>query len=221
MIGHPPKHLDTINHDRQVNCTLCRVTQFHGREAEGCERRNHPRFCIVWYFWTNTLKFWTINTWLMNSSNMTWTPWNIFLLILPVYNIHCTWTVRAYPTYCAWTSTALSIQSTAILTLQWTFLHTKKKRKIVMSKVKGVHSSWVRLRFSEIQTCAKTSIFHFWHVYMWALFYFFIASLNTNLWGFLLVNRTFCFKSQEWRHVISVDGGIPALPQIKLTISYI
>ena len=90
-----------------------------------------------------------------------------------------------------------------------------------MSKVKGVHSSWVRLRFSEIHTCAKTSIFHFWHVYMWALFYFFIASLNTNLWGFLLVNRTFCFKSQEWRHVISVDGGIPALPQIKLTISYI
>ena len=129
MIGHPPKHLDTINHDRQVNCTLCRVTQFHGREAEGCERRNHPRFCIVWYFWTNTLKFWTVNTWLMNSSNMTWTARNIFLLILPLYNIHCTWTVRACPTYCAWTSTALSIQSTAILTLQWTFLHTKKKKQ--------------------------------------------------------------------------------------------
>lgn len=129
MIGHPPKHLDTINHDRQVNCTLCRATQFHGREAEGCERSNHPRFCFVWYFWSNTLKFWTVNTWLMNSSNMTWTARNIFPLVLPVYNIHCTWTVRACPTYCAWTSTALSIQSTAILTLQWTFLHTKKKKQ--------------------------------------------------------------------------------------------
>lgn len=87
MIGHPPKHLDTINHDRQVNCTLCRVTQFHGREAEGCERRNHPGFCFVCYFWSNTLRFWTVNTWLMNSSDMTWTAPNIVLLILPVCNI--------------------------------------------------------------------------------------------------------------------------------------
>ena len=39
--------------------------------------------------------------------------------------------------------------------------------------------------------------------------------------GTLLVNRAFCFKSEEWCHIISVDGGIPALPQIKLTISYI
>ena len=87
MIGHPPKHLDTINHDRQVNYTLCRVTQFHGREAEGCERRNHPGFCFVCYFWSNTLRFWTVNTWLMNSSDMTWTAPNIVLLILPVCNI--------------------------------------------------------------------------------------------------------------------------------------
>ena len=35
--------------------------------------------------------------------------------------------------------------------------------------------------------------------------------------GLLLVNQTFCFKSEEWRHVISVESGIPNLQQIKLT----